>query len=82
MYKAVSDSDATWSFNSADNASITETGDGFNASKTFYSNNDAGNEVNISYKGLTKIFNFILKSATAAPDNKIIAHRIDLNNWQ
>lgn len=54
---------AAWSFIS-DNTAVTKNGNsGFTTGISFYNNKDANVSVNISYKGLSKTFTFILKSS-------------------
>ena len=66
LYKDISVS--AWDF-SSDNSAIIKNGNtGFNASNTFYSDKDADIAVNISYKGLHKNFNFVLKSNKTNPN--------------
>ncbi|MDR1195596.1 MAG: hypothetical protein LBL00_03865 [Endomicrobium sp.] len=76
LYKVISV--AEWTF-SSDNAAITENGNtGFNASSSFYSDTNAKITVDISYKGLNKIFNFTLKSNIS---NNVETPQIFQGSW-
>lgn len=73
LYKAISAAD--WTF-SSDNPAVTKNGNtGFNASNTFYCDNNASIYVNISWKELSKNFNFVLKSNKENPNGEVVAFR-------
>lgn len=65
LYVNVSEAGNDWTFNSLDNDNIVKYYDsGFTVKNTFYKDKDANIVVNISWKGLTKQFNFVLRSDT------------------
>jgi hypothetical protein len=73
---------SSWSF-SSDNAKVSKKGNiGFSVSSLFYSDTNANIEMEITYKGISKTFSFVLKSGMNNPESEVIAYRIDLNTWQ
>ncbi len=62
LYVPISSAADTWTFHSDNTNVVQYVKTGFTAKDTFYSNEDANITVNITWKGLTKEFKFVLKS--------------------